>query len=106
MAASFANFGFLTFGANDSLTILGAEGLKTVNIYNPSTSTGNCTVTGKSGFTIGGRACGSIAITPGSPPFTISSDVTDENSEDIDQVTIATAVGCTVLISGLKKTYN
>jgi hypothetical protein len=105
MLAKFSTYGFLTLSANDSITITGAEGLKAVNIYNPSNSTGNCTVIG-SIPTIGGRACNNVIITPGDPPFNISINVSSANDDkDIDGITITTASGCTVLISAMRENY-
>lgn len=90
-----SNLATLTLGPDETINIKAEEGYNALSVFNPSTSTGNCTITGKSGLTIGGKTTGNIVLTPGAPALNIGSNNSDL---DIDDVTITTATGCTVWI--------
>ena len=95
----FATFGFLTLTPGQSITVRGAEGIKALSIYVTSDSTGNCTLTGKSGFIIAGIPANSITLNTDNPGLNLSSNV--ENLE-IDDITVSAGANCSVSISALK----
>jgi len=87
---------------NVSQTITGNESFLQLSIMNDSASTGNVSVRGKSGYTIGGLPETAIELKAGQ-----IINIGDEDSNKcIDDFTITTPATATVKIVGIRKVVN
>lgn len=89
--------GMVTLGPNRTINVKVTEGWNAISVFNPSTNTGNVTITGKTELSIGGEPSSPIVLTPGMPSVTIGAY---NSYYDIDDLTISTGDGCTALIVG------
>jgi hypothetical protein len=82
---------------NDSISIVGAEGFKKLAVGNMAASTGDVSVTGKTG-TIGGKATSALTVKPGT---SISFGTGDH---DLNGITVTAPATATAQVIGSKFT--